>query len=164
MRNEKLRGVFEDMGFENVQTVIFSGNVLFETESKSRQDLEAVIEKALQEQLGFSTITIIRSKNDLNQFIKRNPFNSLEDTPKSKLNVTFLKNEPKREFEFPYHSDNNGFVVLGIHDRAICSVVDMSLSKTPNLMRWLEKEFGKELTTRTWKTVGRIVTKLTTYK
>jgi hypothetical protein len=27
-------------------------------------------------------------------------------------------------------------------------------------MRWMEKEFGNELITRTWKTVGRIMKKL----
>jgi hypothetical protein len=27
-------------------------------------------------------------------------------------------------------------------------------------MRWLEKEFGKEITTRTWKTVGRILKRM----
>nr|WP_279383505.1 hypothetical protein [Methanobacterium formicicum] len=27
-------------------------------------------------------------------------------------------------------------------------------------MRWVEKEFGRELTTRTWKTVGRILKKI----
>jgi uncharacterized protein (DUF1697 family) len=34
MRNEKLRGVFEKLGFDNVQTVISSGNVLFQTPTK----------------------------------------------------------------------------------------------------------------------------------
>lgn len=49
MRNEKLRGVFENLGFQNVQTVISSGNVLFETRSNNIKELEAIIEKALPE-------------------------------------------------------------------------------------------------------------------
>jgi hypothetical protein len=28
------------------------------------------------------------------------------------------------------------------------------------MMRFLEKQFGKEITTRTWKTAGRILKKL----
>jgi hypothetical protein len=51
-------------------------------------------------------------------------------------------------------------MVLGIHDRIICSVVDLTRTKTPDLMRWLEKEFGREITTRTWRTVGRILKKM----
>jgi hypothetical protein len=39
-------------------------------------------------------------------------------------------------------------------------VIDLTSAKTPDLMRWLEKEFGKEITTRTYKTVQRILKKL----
>ena len=31
MRNEKLRGAFEELGFKNVQSVISSGNVIFDS-------------------------------------------------------------------------------------------------------------------------------------
>jgi acyl carrier protein len=43
-----------------------------------------------------------------------------------------------------------------MYDGAICSVIDLTSAKTPDLMLWLEKQFGKEITTRTWKTVERI--------
>jgi hypothetical protein len=42
-------------------------------------------------------------------------------------------------------------------DGAICSVIDLTGSRTPDLMLRLEKQFGKEITTRTWKTVERIL-------
>jgi uncharacterized protein (DUF1697 family) len=160
MRNEKLRGVFENLGFQNVQTVISSGNVLFETQSGDIKELEAIIEKALPEQLGFTSTTIIRSKEELQLLVDKKPFKDLKDTPESKLNVTFLKNKPNTEIEFPYHAENRGFTVLCIYDRAIFSVVDLTRTKTPDLMRWLEKEFGKEITTRTWKTVGKLLKRL----
>ena len=52
MRNDKLRRVFENLGFENVKTVISSGNVIFESPSRSIRKLEEGIEKALPEELG----------------------------------------------------------------------------------------------------------------
>ncbi len=160
MRNEKLRGVFEDIGFQNVQTVISSGNVLFESQSSNVNELEAIIEKTLPEQLGFTSTTIICSKEELEALVSKKPFKGLKDTPESKLNVTFLKDKPNTEIEFPYYAENNGYIVLGVYDRVICSVVDLTRTKTPDLMRWLEKEFGKEITTRTWKTVNRILKRL----
>lgn len=160
MRNEKLRGVFDNLGFYNVQTVISSGNVLFETKSRNIEELESVIEKALPEQLDFSSITIICSKEELQLLVDENPFKDINDTSESKLNVTFLKNKPNTEIEFPYYAENKGFTVLCTRDRAIFSVVDLTRAKTPDLMRWLEKEFGKEITTRTLKTVIRILNKL----
>jgi len=160
MRNENLRRVFEDLGFGNVQTVISSGNVLFESQSRDVKVLEAMIEKTLSEQLDFTSTTIISSKEELQLLFDKDPFKDIMDSPQSKLNVTFLKNKPNTQVEFPYHPENKGFIVLGIYDFAICSVVDLTRIKTPELMRWLEKEFGPKITTRTWKTVARILKKL----
>jgi hypothetical protein len=50
--------------------------------------------------------------------------------------------------------------LLSLNDRAICSVLDRQLTTTPDLMTWLERQFGKGITTRTWKTVGRLLQKL----
>jgi len=160
MRNKKLRDVFEYLGFQNVQTVISSGNVLFESQSGNVNQFEAEIEKALSEQLGFTSTTIIRSKEEWQLFVNNKPFEDMKDTPESRLNVTFLKNKPETELKFPYQSENKDFIVLGIHDRAICSIVNLTRAKTPDLMRWMEKEFSKEITTRTWKTVNRILKRL----
>lgn len=160
MRNEKLRSVFEDIGFQNVQSVISSGNILFETKSKNLAEIEVTIEKTLLKQLDLTSTAIVYSKDDLQSLINEKPFENQKDTPHCRLNVTFLKNKPNTVVEFPYQSENKGFTVLGIYNRAIFSIVDLSKGKTPDLMRLMEKEFGKDLTTRTWKTVGRIMKRL----
>lgn len=157
MRNEKLRGLFEKLGFAHVQTVISSGNVIFESSSTNIKALEETIEKALPEELGFTSTTIIRSKEQLQQLVDENPFKGMEHSQKSSLNVTFLKHETKTEIKFPYKVDNRDYILIGVFDGAICSVIDLTSSKTPDLMLWLERKFGKEITTRTWKTVERIL-------
>ena len=157
MRNDKLRGVFEKLGFANVKTVISSGNVVFESPSRNIKKLEETVEKALPEQLGFTSTTIIRSKDQLQKLVDKNPFEGMEHSQKSSLNVTFLKNKTSTDTKFPYNVDNRGYTLLGMYDGAICSVIDLTSSKTPDLMLWLEKKFGKEITTRTWKTVERIL-------
>src|SRR5688572_965155 len=157
MRNEKLRGVFEKLGFANVKTVISSGNVVFESTSRNVRKLEESIEKALPEELGFKSTTIIRSQKQLQQLVDENPFEGMEHSQKSSLNVTFLKNKKSIDIKFPYKVDNRDYTLLSMYDGAICSVVDLTSSKTPDLMFWLEKKFGKEITTRTFKTVERIL-------
>jgi uncharacterized protein (DUF1697 family) len=157
MRNDKLRGVFEKLRFENVKTVISSGNVIFESPSRSIRKLEERIENALPEQLGFRSTTIIRSQGQLQKLVDKNPFQGMGHSQKSSLNVTFLKKKRKIDLKFPYHVDNRDYTLLGMYDAAICSVIDLTSAKTPDLMIWLEKRFGKEITTRTWKTVERIL-------
>jgi uncharacterized protein (DUF1697 family) len=160
MRNENLRAVFRDLGWEEVESVISSGNIIFKARSRKTSELEATVEKALKNKLDIRSTAIIYSKDDLQSLVHENPFINVEDTPQCKLNVTFLKNRLELKFKFPYHPDNRGFIVLGAHKRAIYSVVNLSQGKTPDLMRWVEKEFGNQLTTRTWKTVQRILNKL----
>ena len=157
MRNDKLRGVFEKLGFANVKTVISSGNVIFESPSRSIRKLEERIENALPEQLGFSSTTIIRSQGQLQNLVDTNPFKGMEHSQKSSLNVTFLKKKRKIDINFPYEVDNRDYTLLGAYDGALCSVIDLTGARTPDLMLWLEKQFGKEITTRTWKTVERIL-------
>jgi uncharacterized protein (DUF1697 family) len=160
MRNEKLRGVFQELGFQNVHTVISSGNVLFDSPSRDVKALETAIEEAIQRQLGFTSTTIIRSHQQLKRLMALNPFEGIEDTPTSRLNVTFLKERRRTNLQFPYHADRKGYTVLALHGREVCSVVDLTGATTPDLMAWLEKQFGKAITTRTWKTVGRILKRL----
>lgn len=157
MRNDKLRGVFEKLGFASVQTVISSGNVIFESPSRSARKLEETIEKALPEELGFSSTTILRSHGQIRRLVERNPFEGMEHSQKTSLNVTFLKKKRNIDLKFPYHFDNRDYSLLGMYDGAICSVIDLTSSRTPDLMAWLEKQFGREITTRSWKTVERIL-------
>src|SRR5512146_620316 len=126
MRNEKLRGVFENLGFTNVQTVISSGNVLFEASSRDIPALEAAIEKALPAQLGFASTTIVYSREDLQELVDQDPFKGMVDAPTSRLNVTFVKNPPQVRWEFPYRPEKKTYEILGLYGRAVCSTVDLS--------------------------------------
>src|SRR5687767_7497328 len=95
MRNDILRGVFEKLGFAHVQTVISSGNVLFKSDSQDTEKLEKRIEQAIPQELGFSSTTIIRSQEQLQKLVKKNPFDNMEHTPKTYLDVTFLQQAVK---------------------------------------------------------------------
>jgi uncharacterized protein (DUF1697 family) len=161
MRNEKLRELFQKLGYQNVQTVISTGNVLFESPSRAVKALEATIEEGIEKHLGFTSTTIIRSHNQITQLVDAdNPFGGFEDTPTTRLNVTFLKEKQSTDLRFPYSAKEKGYTVVGMHGREVLSVVDLTGATTPDLMAWLEKQFGKAITTRTWKTVGKISTRL----
>lgn len=158
MRGEKLREVFESLGFKNVATVIASGNVVFESGSKSVPAMETKIEAALHKQLGFKSATIIRSKEDLEKLLKQNPFKGIKDEKPNYLIVTFFKHKPPAGGKYP--SKRAGYTILNAHDRALASVIDLSHASSPDFMRQVEKEWSKDITTRTWKTIHRIVKKM----
>jgi uncharacterized protein (DUF1697 family) len=61
VKMDRLRALFEEMGFTNVETFIASGNVIFE----ARRTSEAKIEAALREALGYEVQTFVRTPAEL---------------------------------------------------------------------------------------------------
>ena len=161
MRNEKFRQLFEKLGFDNVRTVITTGNVLFDSSSTAMRRLETQIEEAIPERLGFTSTTIVRSKNQLQKLVDSDPFGGVEHGRNSNLNVTFLKKSPRSDLKYPHTPDGRDYTILGIEGREVFSVIDLTSERTPDVMTWLEKEFGKEITTRTYKTVQKVLARLT---
>lgn len=156
MRNAKLRQVFEDLGFTNVATVISSGNVIFESPSTDVAALEAMIEQEWPKRLGFTSATIIRTKRQLQDMVASDPFDGMKHSPKQYLTVTFAK-KPSVLKKLASQPKEKGFEVLGERGGAVFAVIDMTSAKTPQMMAWAEKQFGREITTRTWLTVQRIL-------
>lgn len=159
MHNDKLRGVFEELGFENVKSVVSSGNIIFETKQTENGKLETRIEKSLKENLGFESSTVVRSESELRRIADSHPFSSTPDTPKSRLNITFLKSHPKSMISLPHRAEDNSFRAFKIDNITIGSVINTTTTKTPIIMSWLEQNFGKQITTRTNKTLLRILDK-----
>lgn len=162
MRGEKLRWAFESMGFTNVRPFLTSGNVLFETAKTDAAKLEIMVEKALPKLLGFSRDVFIRSEAELQKLVDTSPFGDLkhENAGKTYLTLTFFKTLPNDLPALPYQPEGKSFELVAQIDSCVCSVVDLSSGKTPDLMAWLERQFGKQITTRTWSTVTRMLTKL----
>lgn len=159
MRNDKLRGVLEGLGFDAVESVISSGNLVFEAGRRRGRALEDLIEKAWPEQLGFRSTTIVRSPRQVRDTIEGAPFHGHDDTPEARLQVTFLKRSPGPEVDDASLA-GEGWSILGRTDDAVYWSVDTTRSTTPDVMRLLERTIGPDITTRTWKTVHRIAARL----
>lgn len=161
MSNEKLRGVFEQLGFAKVASVLASGNIVFVGPEAPTPELEQRIQQALHESLGIPGGTIIRTQAELHALLDTDPFAGLTHGRGSYLTATFLKGTAAAP-PAPEHPDGLTRVVgYDPGARAILAVTDNSdPGRTPDFMVWLERTYGKDITTRSWLTVQRIVTKL----
>ncbi|HSL46091.1 MAG TPA: DUF1697 domain-containing protein [Anaerolineales bacterium] len=155
LKMDVLKKAFEKLGFQNVRTVISSGNVIFETERTDVRALERTIEKALPKAIGFESATIVYKLADLQKLEKLNVFKDIEATRETRQFVTFVKEAPKSSPKL----DGEGFTILKKSGRALLSVIELSGLRTPDMMKVLDQEFGRTNTTRTWKTIQRILQK-----
>ena len=76
VKSAELKAAFEALGFENVKTLLASGNVLFD--AATDKDLKARIETGLKAQFGFEVGTVLRSLDDLAAMVKSDPFKRQE--------------------------------------------------------------------------------------
>jgi uncharacterized protein (DUF1697 family) len=148
-----LKDAFVEAGFENVRTVISSGNVIFDAETTEEAELEQRIEKRLPGAIGFQSATIVYRLADLQKLARLKVFKDVRVTPQVRTFVTFLKQAPKASQKL----EGKGFRLLKKSGRALFSVLDASDTRTPDMMKVLDQTFGKTNTTRTWKTVERIL-------
>jgi uncharacterized protein (DUF1697 family) len=95
---DQLRGLFESLGFTSVATVIASGNVIFNSTSRSAPALEMKIQSHLQKALGYEVITFVRSTNELKLVARHSPFDDSDmDAAGNALYIGFLKSGPSDE-------------------------------------------------------------------
>ena len=76
VKMDHLRGLFESLGFDRVETFIASGNVIFETKEKDEAKLEKKIAAQLEANLGYGVDTFVRTIQETAKIEKRCPFSS----------------------------------------------------------------------------------------
>jgi uncharacterized protein (DUF1697 family) len=154
-----LKDAFEKMGFENVRTVLASGNVVFESGQKDTTALTRALESGLKEAFHREINVILRSMDDLKKLRASEPFRGITVTPGVQIYVTFLSEKSgPRTVTIPYTSPQKEFSLLHATPREVFSVLDLSKGKgTTDVMNILKKEYGADITTRNWNTVLKVL-------
>lgn len=151
-RMPELKRAFESAGVSNVKTVLSSGNVVFDSRAKSEAALARQAEKAMQEHLDRTFLTIVRSTDALRELIDADPYRAFRLPPGSKRVITFLRKDPTVQPSLP----------IKLHDARILAVRGREVLTSyvpspgsPEFMRLIEKTFGTEITTRTLETIKK---------
>ena len=152
-----LQKAFESLGFTDVKTYIASGNVVFAARVQSGAASRTKIEQKLRAQFGFDVGVILRSIRDLQALVRGRPFRTVRVTHKTKLYVTFLARKPRTALKPPHKSPDKDFTIISVSDREICSALTVSNTGTVDLMAFLEKHFGKDITTRHWTAMLKLL-------
>lgn len=85
----RLREIYEQLELENVASFIASGNVLFDS-SKKPVELESMIEKELESELGYSVDTFVRKFKDIQSIAAQKMFEQ-DGLPGYVIHVAFLR-------------------------------------------------------------------------
>ena len=151
-RNADLKLALEAAGFTGVRTILASGNLAFDAADTPVAALASRIEAVLEEAVGRRFPVIVRPQAYLQRLLAEDPFASCAVPAGAKRVVTFLRTDlaPKRPLPL---AEDNAFILA----KAGLEVFSAYLPhpKGPVFMTLLEKAFGRDITTRTWDTVGK---------
>jgi len=149
----ELKAAFEAAGFTDVKTVLSSGNVAFTARAASETALERRAEGAMLERLGQAFPTFVRPMDALRDVLASDPYRSFRLAPNTKRIVTFLRAKPPSALRLPIERD--GARLLVVKGREVFGAY-LPTPKGPVFMALIEKTFGRDVTTRTWDTVGKV--------
>jgi len=90
VRMDRLRALFEELGFDDVETFIASGNVLFSTRRAAGAALARRIEHHLESALGYEVATFLRSVAEVAAIARHPAFPAPLTAAAGALNVGFL--------------------------------------------------------------------------
>jgi uncharacterized protein (DUF1697 family) len=145
-----LRGVFAAIGVENVQTYVQSGNVAFDSPSRSSAELARSIRDRIRADLGHDVPILIRTHAQLAKVAATRPF---AGAPDEQLYVTFLAERPDAARVGAFSAaglEPDEFEVRGT-EVYLHFPNGLGRSKIGN--ETFERNLGVAATTRNWRTV-----------
>jgi uncharacterized protein (DUF1697 family) len=150
---ENLKKAFEACGFKDVKTIATSGNVAFSA-AMAEGDVVKKARAALKKRLGRETPVHVRSRDELRKMVQGDPYKGFPIPEDAKRVITFLDASAKTDLKLPHHQD--GASILRIKDGVAYSAYLRS-PKGAVFMKVLDEAFGKNITTRTWDMINRLV-------
>jgi uncharacterized protein (DUF1697 family) len=150
-----LRGLFVDLGHENVRTLLNSGNVLFRCARPNPAKLALAIQAAISDKCGFSASVTVLTAMNLAAIIRENPLLKVAKDPARHL-VAFVAQPsalaPLRAFMRESWAPD----ALAIGSKAAylwcaAGVLDSKLSQM------FARLAGETVTTRNWATVLKLL-------
>ena len=158
VKMDRLRALFEDLGFGDVATFIASGNVIFDAAETDATALEARIAAHLEAGLGYPVATFLRTPAELRSIVDRDPYSPVD--PADRVHVAFLEAPPTaaaRDRIAALADDTNLFAVDG---RELFWHWRRSVARTDYSGGVLERAARVPATLRNMNTVRRLLGKL----
>lgn len=157
VKMDRLRALFEGMGFSNVATFIASGNVIFSTDLAVLS--EASIERHLFDALGYEATTFVRPLPRLATIVADDPFSGGRKESGATLYVGLLKASPPDSAQAELAVLNSDTDSFALRDRELYWLCKTRFSDSPVSGGLLEKTLDMPLTIRNTNTLHRIVKK-----
>ena len=156
-----LKTLYEELTFKNITTYIQSGNVIFK--NQNAKDLSQKIEKKIFEKYNFNVPVIIRTIDEMQVLINKNPFLKEKNIDLDKLHITYLAENPGLENienlkKYNYQPDR--FFISAKEVYLFCPNGYWRTKLTTN---FFENKLKMPASTRNWRTTNELLKIMKSY-
>jgi uncharacterized protein (DUF1697 family) len=153
-----LRAAFEAEGFSNVETVVASGNVLFDHPERPDEGLEEKLSLMMRQRFGMKSVALVRSREALAAVIADNPFAA--DGEEKFVHTLFLDGPIEPDAFTRLSADHRGAERIAMGDRALHIDYVSGVAESKLVGAFIERRIGRRGTARNLRSMKRILAKM----
>jgi uncharacterized protein (DUF1697 family) len=151
-----LREVFTGLGFDHVQSLLQTGNVIIESGSQTTARVEERLETAVNERLALETDCFVRSADEWKAIVAHNPFRLEAGRDPAHLLVVFMKDTPGRSQVAALQAAIRGRERVATRGRQAYIVYPDGIGRSRLTISLIEHKLATRGTGRNWNTVLKI--------
>jgi uncharacterized protein (DUF1697 family) len=151
-----LRDLCTSLGLAGAQTLLQSGNLIFQSNQRSEPALELLLEMETADRLGVTADFIVRSATDLNKAIARNPFPQEAKKDPSHLLIMFLKSAPPKKNVTALQAAIKGREIVRAYEKQLYAVYPDGIGRSKITTSLIERTLATRGTARNWNTVNKL--------
>lgn len=158
VKMDHLRGLFEALGYGDVETFIASGNVIFRSPTEDTRALEQQIETHLRASLGYEVATFVRTTAELASVAGYQPF-AQEEIESNTLYIGFLQTPPGSEALRKLAALQTPLDEFRVNGRELYWLCRTTISQSKVSGAQIERALGMATTLRNVTTVKKLAAK-----
>jgi uncharacterized protein (DUF1697 family) len=150
-----LKALLVDLGFEDVRTLLNSGNIVFRGKTTGA-DLEKLLETEFAKRAGRPTEFFVRTAEEWNSIVDRNPMTDEARRDPGHLLVVVLKRAPTNRQVDALRGAIVGPEVVEADGRQAYIYYPAGVGQSKLTAKLIEKQLGSPGTGRNWNTVLKL--------
>ena len=157
IKMEALKTTLENIGFQNVQTYIQSGNVFVDTFEENAAKVGFLIKQEIFKVFGHEVPVVVIGKEDLESCLNSNPFLKEKDIDIKKLYVAFVSIALRKDSINDLRISQFKPDEASIDENKIYIKYAIGAGKTRFDQKYIEKKLNVTATIRNWNTVVQLL-------
>ena len=153
-----LRAAFEAEGFSRVETVVASGNVLFDHPARPDDGLEEKLSLMMRDRFDMKSAALVRSRESLAAAIAANPFAA--DGQENLVHTHFLSRPVDVDAFAALVAGHDGPERIAMSDRALHIDYAAGVGTSKLTSSFIERRLGSRGTARNLRSMKRILAEM----